>query len=198
MRTRLSSGEPVAPARGFTIIEMMIAIAVLGVLTSVGVPSLSAFLKNSALRGTAYELMSSMTLARSEAVKRGSRVVVCRSADPTAATPSCGGDTQDWSSGWLVFVAEDGNDDFDVGTDILLGIGNAVPNGVTVHSNTSADANVIYRTDGSTSAASTAHFALCDERGEGYGKQVNVTRVGRPDLTSGSTDTPIDSCSPSA
>ena len=183
--------------RGFTLLELMMTLAVAAILSGTAAPALGTFLKNSGLKGAAYELMGTMTIARSEAVKRGSRTILCHSADPHNGTPACGGSAQDWSTGWLVFIDENGNTNFDVGTDILLTVGDARADGIELRSNTAADSTLIFRADGSLEGASIARFVLCDNRGAVNGKQVNVTRVGRPGLVSGSTASPLTSCSPS-
>jgi len=182
---------------GFTLVELLLAVAIVGLLTTVGIPSLSDFLKNSGLKSTAYELMSAMTVARSEAVKRGTTVILCRSADPHASTPTCGGTARDWSDGWLVFVSTDGDADYDAGADILVAVGDGRRYGIALRTNSTADATLVYRADGSTANTTTAQFVLCDMRGTAYGKQLNVTRVGRPDLTSATHDAPLSTCSPS-
>jgi type IV fimbrial biogenesis protein FimT len=179
------------------VIELMITVAVCGVLAAVVVPELSTFLKNSSLRGSTYDLLSAVTIARSEAVKRGSRVILCRTADPHASTPACGGATKDWSTGWLVFVAEDTDDDFDAGTDVLVTTGNPTTYGITLRTNTTSDANLIFRADGATSSASTARFVACDSRGATAGREITITRVGRPDLVAGDNDSPLATCTPS-
>ncbi len=183
-------------AKGFTIIELMVTIAVVGVLSATTIPALGEFLRNSGLKSTAFDLVGAITMARSEAVKRGSRTVMCRSEDPYAAEPVCGGGDNDWSTGWLVFIDEDNDDDFEVGTDILLTVGEGAPEGIDLHSNDAADAVLTFRPDGSIAGAATARFALCDLRGAPHGKLINVTRVGRPDIVSGTTDDPISSCTP--
>ncbi len=182
---------------GFTLLELMVTLAVAAVLCGTAAPALGTFFKNSGLKGAAYELIGALNVARSEAVKRGSRTILCHSTEPHNATPACGGSAKDWSTGWLVFIDEDGNSDFDIGTDILLTVGDAATDGIELRSNTTAHSTLIFRADGSLVGASTAQFVLCDNRGTVNGKQVNVTRVGRADLVSGSATTPLTSCSPS-
>lgn len=183
-------------AAGFTLIETMITVAVVGVMSSVAAPSLNDFLKNSALRGQAFDLMSSITMARSEASKRGSRVILCRSADPTAATPTCGGTDKDWSTGWLLFVDEDGGNTFDLGTDILLGTGDPAATQTTVRSNDDGNNYLVFGPDGTLQEDGVARYALCDDRGEEYGKEITVTLVGRASLDSGYPSNPIAACAP--
>jgi type IV fimbrial biogenesis protein FimT len=81
---------------GFTLIEMMIAITVMAILLAVAVPSYQDASLGSQLRSMANDLYSSITLARSEAIKRNAVVVLCASAD--GATCGAG----DWEQGWIV------------------------------------------------------------------------------------------------
>ncbi len=183
-------------AAGFTLLETMITVAIVGIVSSAVAPSLGDFLKNSALRGQAHNLMSSITMARSEAGKRGSRVILCRSADPDAATPTCGGAAKDWSTGWLLFVAEDANNTFELGTDILIGKGTAAANQTGIMSNGIGDNYLVFGPDGTLQETGSAQYAVCDDRGEAYGKQINVTLVGRANLVTGYPSSPIAACAP--
>jgi len=60
--------------QGFTLVELMIAVAVLGILLSVGVPSFKAWLLNTKIRTTAEAMQNGLQLARAEAVRRNERV----------------------------------------------------------------------------------------------------------------------------
>lgn len=184
--------------RGFTLIELMTAIAVAGIVGMFVVPALNVFAANAALRGTAYDLMASLTLARSEAVKNADEVIVCHSADPMAATPACGGTDGDWSQGWIVFVSRDGDTGYDAGTDVLLGTGGVSGARVRVLANETATTHVEFRADGSLNAAAVASLAICDQRGVSVGKRVDLAMVGRPALTSATPAAPLATCNPGA
>lgn len=97
--------------KGFTLIELMITLVVLGILLLVAVPNFGSFVAQSRVDSVKNKLVSSIALARSEAIKRGSAVAVCRKrADP--AQDCDGTDTagsKNWSNGWLVFLDEDNN-----------------------------------------------------------------------------------------
>ena len=82
--------------RGFTLLELMVTLTVAGVLLSVGVPSFFDVIRNSRAAANANELVTALTIARSEAIRRGARVSICRSSDGLA----CGGT---WANGWIVF-----------------------------------------------------------------------------------------------
>lgn len=86
--------------RGFTLIELMVTVAVAAVLLMVAVPSFNDVILNSKLTGNANTLLSSIQFARSEAIKRNTVVLLCRSADGKTCAASGG-----WEQGWVVRVA---------------------------------------------------------------------------------------------
>ncbi len=185
-----------AGQRGFTLIELLTAMAVAGIVGMFVVPALNVFAANAALRGTAYDLMAALTLARSEAVKHMDEVVVCHSADPMANEPACGGEDGDWSEGWIVFVSKDGDTDYDAGTDVFLASGDVSGARTRVLANDNAATHVEFRADGTLATAGVVELAVCDQRGESIGKRVDLALVGRPALTSGTPDAPLASCAP--
>lgn len=84
-------------ARGFSLIELVVAVAILGVLTALAAPSFSEISLTSKLTDLANRLVSYAAVARSEAIKRNVLVTLCKSAD-AAACASTGG----WEQGWIV------------------------------------------------------------------------------------------------
>ena len=94
--------------RGFTLMEMMIVLAVAAVILAIGAPNFRDFRMNNALTAAANDYLASLQLARTEAVKRQSIVSICRSADPGSASARCDGDD---FSGWIVFDDPDGDCD---------------------------------------------------------------------------------------
>jgi len=115
--------------RAFTIIELMITVAIAAILITVAVPAMQDMVRNNRLVTQTNLLVSHIQLARSEAIKRSAPAVLCRSANPRAASPSCGGTPNIWTSGWLVFadvsmaaapgceLSPDGNGVYDPNTD---------------------------------------------------------------------------------
>lgn len=91
--------------RGFTLIELMVTITVLAILLMVGLPSMQSFIAQNRLSGNVNEFIAATMMARSEAMKRGSAVTVCRSVNAeTSTTNSCDTSNNDWKTGWLVVV----------------------------------------------------------------------------------------------
>jgi type IV fimbrial biogenesis protein FimT len=85
--------------RGFTILELLIGVAVAAILTMVAAPSLRDLANEMRLRSMASQVVSDLNFARLEAVKRNARVLVCPKA---AATDTCAAATTNWQNGWLV------------------------------------------------------------------------------------------------
>jgi type IV fimbrial biogenesis protein FimT len=75
--------------RGFTLLELMTAISVAAILAAISIPMYTSFVRNQRVKAAAYDLSYALTLARGEALKRNSPVVV---------TPDADG----WSFGWSV------------------------------------------------------------------------------------------------
>lgn len=92
------------PSRGFTLIELLVVIAIVAILTTLAAPSFKNLIQSNAMSGAVNTFMADMRFARSEAVRRGGGVVMCRSNAPEATNPTCsGGSTIGWESGWIIF-----------------------------------------------------------------------------------------------
>lgn len=98
---------------GFTLIELMVTISIATILLSVAVPSFTKLIRSNQITTGANELVSSLILARSEALKRSGSVSVCASMDQV----SCSG--TEFSAGWIVFADCEAvpNGTIDAGTD---------------------------------------------------------------------------------
>lgn len=86
-----------ATARGFTLMELMVTIAIVGILAMLAAPSFVDYRRNAALASATASLVGALATARSEALKRNADVLVA----PVAG--------EDWSGGWRVFVDADMN-----------------------------------------------------------------------------------------
>lgn len=91
---------------GFTLLELMITLAVAGVIVGLAAPTMRTFGQNNKLAGASNDLLRSFQIARSEAIKRQQNVVVCATADPTAANPVC---SYGNFKGWIVFQDSNSN-----------------------------------------------------------------------------------------
>ena len=87
---------------GFTLYELLITVAIVGVILALGVPNMQAFTQNSRITATSNDLHAAFHLARSESSRAKTNITVCPSADGG----NCGGT---WDQGFIVFVDEDGD-----------------------------------------------------------------------------------------
>ncbi len=182
---------------GFTLIELMVTVAIVAIITSVAVPSFKAMTANNRVTTQTNALVTAIRLARSEAVTRNTRIILCRSADPTAAAPSCGGTANTWTTGWLLFASGDGNNTYQAGTDTLIRVGDPARYGIQVRTNATSNNDLEINANGSTNeAGGTAVFSICDDRdGDGdydeqWGRQIQVNPVGHIKLI----QAPIPNC----
>lgn len=101
-------------AAGFTLLEMLLTLALSALLMAVAVPTLSRLLSKAAVQSAADALVGDLRYARSEAIKRAGTVSVCSSAGGVACASSAA-----WRDGWMVFVDADGNGRLDPEDQIL-------------------------------------------------------------------------------
>lgn len=90
-------------SHGFTLVELMVVVAIVAILMLVAVPSFRWMYNVGRLTSPANELVATMQLARMESIRRNARTVVCRSENADTATPSCNGTAGPWA-GWIAFV----------------------------------------------------------------------------------------------
>ena len=84
--------------RGFTLIELMVVIAVLGILLGIGVPSMIQLVAQSRVSSAATDFHLALQSARSMALTQRRKVSVCP-ADGTSCL-----NAQDWSAGWATYL----------------------------------------------------------------------------------------------
>ena len=185
MRTRSKS-------HGFTLPELMITMGVVAILLSVAVPSISNMVRDNRLAAQLNTVMADIHLARSEAVKRDVRVILCRSADPDLPTPTCGGTERNWSTGYLIFTGEDGNSTYQAGTDTLIRRGQPAQEGVNLRTIWTWNNNLEINPNGTLNEGGTAVMAMCDDRGKENGRQITIPLTGIPRMYSAN----IATCTP--
>lgn len=164
-----------ATGSGFTLIELMITIAVVGILLTIAVPAFSQFVVNNRLTSQINDLLADVSYARSEAATRGGRVVVCPSSDGSTCTGS-------WSSGRIVFADLNNNSARD-STEVILRVTPALTGGNTFALTGIATTDpLVFRSYGGLVGAAQATFKLCSPA-SATGRQLVISITGRPVAT---------------
>lgn len=89
----------VQKCKGFSLIELMVTIALLTIFVGIGIPNFVGMVNNNRSVALANEFMASLNSARAEAIKRGKKVSVCPSSNGSSCATAA-----DWPSGWIVFI----------------------------------------------------------------------------------------------
>jgi type IV fimbrial biogenesis protein FimT len=114
---------------GFTLYELMITLAIAGMVLSFGMSNLTQYTKNSRMTATANGLHAAFFMARSESSRGKTNITVCASATPTAANSDCDGT---WDQGYIVFIDTDGDLARAGVTETILRSHDAIESGVTL------------------------------------------------------------------
>lgn len=113
-RTNVIAGSQ----RGFTLVELMVTLALAAMLLTLAIPSVTNQLRGWQRDSATKAFTAHVQLARSEAIKTSRRVVMCSSSNGAACANS-----NNWRSGWLVFVDSNGNGNIDAGETVLVSRG---------------------------------------------------------------------------
>ncbi|MDZ7595937.1 MAG: GspH/FimT family pseudopilin [Thiobacillus sp.] len=164
---------------GVTLLELMVVLSVAGILLAIGVPALTSLTHSSRLSSFANELISSMHLTRSEAIKRNSRAVMCPSVTGTSCAVNGG-----WHQGWLVFHDPNNNAVLDAGETVIM-TRQALPSGLWAKSTEPTAIYISYAPSGGTKKIGGAWQAgtltLCNESGSSNSaRKVIISSTGRP------------------
>lgn len=169
-RTRIS---------GFTLIELLVTLTVLVILLAVAAPGLQPLARNNRVTALTNDLISTLNFARSEAVKRGGRVTVCKSANPDAAAPICS-TSANWTNGWLVFLDNSGVVGTFDATDTRLRVGQPASRNSAITADAAFANFVSYVGSGASSAS--ANIVVCLES---VSRTISINNTGRIQTTAG-------------
>ncbi|KZZ30004.1 hypothetical protein A3752_17850, partial [Oleiphilus sp. HI0081] len=200
---------------GFTLVELMITIVVLGILLAMGAPSIQETIDKARLTSQTNATLGMLAYARSEGAKRpGTTITLCASNSINTGAPAC--DTNDWENGWFIMsdlngdqvldnINEDLNGDnvLDPGED-LNGNGvldNAVDEVLRVGERLTGDNTLrtfgfpnqgFVQFDSNGIPGSSGTFVLCDERGITEAKAIIISVIGHVRSAVDEEETPDD------
>ena len=166
---------PFVRSIGFTLIELVVTLTIVGILATIAAPSMSSFIQNNRLRTQVSDFVVDLNFARSEATKQKSNVAIC------AGNTIVGCDaTKAWQDGRLVFIDADNSSSFNAG-DTILRSHEALEGNNTLANKTTSGKILIFNSSGSVANPGTGDgtYAFCDRRGASLGRGVEVLNTGR-------------------
>lgn len=161
-----------ARSHGFTLVEIMIALAVLSILGTLAIPSFADLFDDSSRANAVNSFIHTIFLARSEAMKRGEMVSICQSTNATSCDRAGGGN---WNRGWIVFANRD-RDEPPVRDDdeALLYVHEGWRTG-NISSN-----RLAFSFRPHIQGVVNGTLVFCDRRGSTAARAIIVSHVGRP------------------
>jgi type IV fimbrial biogenesis protein FimT len=156
---------------GFTLLEAMVSTAIFAVLAVLAVPAFADLKLDADRTATVNEFFHSIFLARSEALKRGEVVSVCRSGNGE----TCAGPGAPWTVGWIVFVNSDREEpaERDDNEPVLAVYG--ARDGGTITSN-----RATYSFRPGVQGVVNGTIVFCDRRGSDHARAIIISHTGRP------------------
>lgn len=165
---------------GFTLIELLITVAIFAIGLGLAAPSFQSVIQNNRSINLSNDLISSIHIARSEAIKRGVSVSICPASNQNFN--SCG---SNWSQGWIIFVNPDENSTFaNDATEPLIRIQQI--NTQTANITPSPAGSIItYTSRGFANAttSNTSFTVLSNGCSGNNGRQISISTTGRPIAT---------------
>lgn len=160
---------------GFTLLELLIVVAIVAILASFAVPSFQTSLANNRQTAELYGVLRDINISRSEAVKRGKRVVLCAGNEVDGCIASA-----DWSVGWIVFVDDDANDT-KAASEELIRVGSLQYSDFSLKGSSGIAQTIKFQPNGV--AIATGTLSLCDRRGASHASAIILSASGKPKVS---------------
>ncbi|MDO6513882.1 MULTISPECIES: GspH/FimT family protein [unclassified Neptuniibacter] len=166
MEKGYSSGRcwplPIGFSKGFSLIELLLALALLSIVLFVGVPSFSAVLSRVQVDADVSSIRGGLSFARMVALTARKEVIVCRWDGDSNCTGDSGSGSLIWPAGMLVYIDEDTDGTWNPLTDSVLKV---IP--FSAHNEVSWNngEKVVFQSDGS-SPGYNGTFSIVDDTGE--------------------------------
>lgn len=158
---------------GLSLIELLIGMSVLGILTSIGAPSLQRTLQDNNIAVLHNELLVGLSFTRNKAINKGSSATLCKS---NADGSDCAAISDSWKNGWIVFSDTNNNGTVDTG-ETIASIKSDIPESISIEYSKNSS-RVTYSAQG-YAVGYNGNFTFCDERGDDAKKGMILSNNGR-------------------
>lgn len=150
--------------RGFTLIELTIALAIASVLMASALPNMRALIQENSVATETSELIAALYFARTEAIRRKETVTVCPSLDLRECLASA--TVADWKKGWIVRAS----------SGVLHSRSNLQHD---ISFTADSPTEIVYAPNGVSSLTTTRSLSLCVQQGT-QGRKIKISATGRP------------------
>lgn len=162
--------------KGFTMLELMIALSVAAILATIAAPSYQSMIVQSRLSTQSNEFLTALHYTRSEAIKRGIQVTMCKSSSGTGCTSG-----SNWQDGWIVYSDRGVAGTMD-GSDQILRVfpglkGSTMDGGTRFANWIGYLSNGSSQGSGSSGLVGNGTFTLCNSA---QGRRITINSTGRP------------------
>ncbi|MFZ5592965.1 MAG: GspH/FimT family pseudopilin [Pseudomonadota bacterium] len=154
----------------FTLTETLVVLAIVAIIATIASPSLQNLLMDNRMTTRVNDFVTHLNLARSEAIHRHQRVVLCPSADQTNCASG-----SDWHAGWIIFVDNNTNRTHENNEEILR-METAQHQGFKITSGNHHP--VVFQPEGGSGGANDT-FTFCDTRGAAKARAIVLSNTGR-------------------
>ena len=177
-------------ASGLTLIELMITLLIGSIILSTSISQIGVIASRIQFESIQQSLISGLLFARAEAIENGGLVAACASTTITSSSVSCSATSDNWSSGWIIFIDRNNNGIFDPAFDRSPGAPAraATDDEMLMMRHLESNARISWErnntisflANGATTATNVGAFSLCDANGNAdLARGININLSGR-------------------
>lgn len=179
---------------GFTLVELLITLTIIGLLATFAAPAMTTFIKGQRISSQTNDFVADLNFAKSEAIKRGGSVVICAAVAGGGTCAAAG--TTNYQNGRLIFVDVNGDAAYDAAAGDLILRERPILEGTLNRLQALSGGSPIVFTTRGVATQGAGNYALCDDRGEALGREIQFSGGGQPRVLKKGSSGYSNSCPP--